>query len=390
MFQSFYNGLSGLLSFSKGLNQISNNVSNMNTPGFKAKDVFYSSVSSDSGTYISGDTIRSKPGDIRRTGNATNVAIDGNGYFILRGEGKTYYTRAGQFTFNKNNILVDETSGYAVAGIDASGRLIDIDINAYRFLPPEATTAIKMSGNISSDTQSYAISGVPAFNQLGENLGYNIEFSDRLALTRTEKDANNNDIEIPTGEISWTVTVKNSQGDVVATGQVRYDAEGRIMSGFDSISIDNGGQEPIVLDFSGTTGFSAGDTSDMSALVKDGHALTGLAKVRFTETGKLELTYANAEKKTVFQLALANVNSPQVLRQENGALFSVLDEQEMTIERPGSGVMGKIVGDSIELANVDLSEEFAEMMIVQRGYQSSSKVLSIANEMIETLYNSTR
>ncbi len=189
MFQAFYNGLSGLMSFSKGLDQISNNVANMNTPGFKAKDVFYKSIGNDCGTSVSGDFLRGKQGDIRQTGNATDLAINGNGYFVLKDGSNKYYTRAGQFTFNENNVLVDMSTGFSVSGIDSKGNLTDINISNKRFLPPKATTEIELKGNISADGQSHIISNVTAFNELGEDLNYSFDFSDRHSIYKTEKNA---------------------------------------------------------------------------------------------------------------------------------------------------------------------------------------------------------
>lgn len=395
MFQAFYNGLSGLMSFSKGLDQISNNVANMNTPGFKAKDVFYKSIGSDCGTSVSGDFLRGKQGDIRQTGNATDLAINGNGYFVLKDGSNKYYTRAGQFTFNENNVLVDMSTGFSVSGIDSKGSLTDINISNKRFLPPKATTEIELKGNISADGQSHIISNVTAFNELGEDLNYSFDFSDRHSIYKTEKNAQGEDVQVPTGHVGWKVTVKNGKGDVVTTGEVRYDAEGKVVDDYSSIKVEVPGtssseKSSISLSFAGTTGYAAGEFSDMSADAKDGHALSGLAKVEFNKEGSLKLTYSNGDDQTLFQLALANVNNPQQLKQESGSLFSASDSQTITLGRASSGEMGKIVGNSIELANVDLAEEFAEMMIVQRGYQSSSQVLNIANEMIETLYNSGR
>lgn len=395
MFQAFYNGLSGLMSFSKGLNQISNNVANMNTPGFKAKDVFYQSIGSDKGTGIGGEFLRNKQGDIRQTGNSTDLAIDGNGYFILKDGNRQYYTRSGQFTFNKDNLLVDRTTGYVVCGIDTEGKLTNININSHRFLPPRATTEIALKGNISADGESHNITSITAFNTLGENLSYSLDFSDRHSIYKTETDAQDNEVQIPTGQIGWTVTVKDSEGEIITTGEIRYDGEGKIIEDYNSIKVpvsSNGESEPqsVLLTFSDTTGYAAGEYSDMFAEMKDGHALAGLLRAEFSDEGKLKLTYSNGDEKTLDQLALANVSDLQQLTQENGSLFSTGSNEYITINRPKNGGMGKITGSSLELANVDLAEEFADMLIVQRGYQSSSQVLNIANELIETLYNSSR
>lgn len=126
MLQAFFNGLSGLFSFSKGLDNVSNNVSNMNTPGYRGSDTFYRSVNGQGGegigAKVAGTEVRVKPGEARQTGNSMNAAVDGNGYFVLRDEnGNFFYTRAGQFQVDKDGYLVDSVSQRRVAGMSASG-----------------------------------------------------------------------------------------------------------------------------------------------------------------------------------------------------------------------------------------------------------------------------
>lgn len=97
MMQSFFNSLSGMMGFSKGLDQVSNNISNMNTVGFRGKDVFYQSVVGDAGSNVSEYVLRTAAGDIKQTSTDTNAAISGNGYFVLRDGGNSYLTRGGSF-----------------------------------------------------------------------------------------------------------------------------------------------------------------------------------------------------------------------------------------------------------------------------------------------------
>jgi flagellar hook protein FlgE len=113
MFQALFNSLSGLFSFSRSLDTVSNNVSNMNTPGFRGSDTFFENVNGGRGTSIGGEGLRTGAGDIRQTGNATDMAIDGNGFFVLRDtSGNLHYTRAGQFRFNDQGLLTDSVTGY--------------------------------------------------------------------------------------------------------------------------------------------------------------------------------------------------------------------------------------------------------------------------------------
>src|SRR6478736_110832 len=113
MFQALFNSLSGLFSFSRSLNTVSNNVANMNTPGFRGSDAFFSNINGGRGSRIAGEGLRTKAGDIRQTGNSTDLAVDGDGYFILRDtDGNFFYTRAGQFRFNDQGVLVDTVNGF--------------------------------------------------------------------------------------------------------------------------------------------------------------------------------------------------------------------------------------------------------------------------------------
>jgi len=398
MSQAFYNGLSGLSSFSKGLDQVSNNISNMNTAGFRGKDVFYRSVVGDAGAQVGGEYLRDQQGEIKQTGNSSDLAISGNGYFVLQQDGKTYLSRAGQFTFNKDNILVDRNSGATVSGVNDNGELVKIDLSEFKKIEPVASSSVSLSGNLSSDAKNHVMNNVNLFNDLGAELNYSVELLDRTVVTETQQDAQGNDIEVPTGESSWTIKVTDSKGSTIHSGEIRYGDDGHISSVYTFINFDipanaddaSGKKNSIKLDFSNTTSFSGGSYSNMSLVVDDGHALAGLTKIAFENDGTIMMSYSNGEKKTGHKVALATVNNQNLLDQKNGSMFSVGSRRDFTLGAAGVGGFGNIEGGSIELANVDMAEEFADMMIIQRGYQASSKVMNIANELIETLYNSTR
>jgi flagellar hook protein FlgE len=121
MLQAFFNGLSGLFSFSRGLTTVSNNVSNMNTPGFRGNDTFFRNVAGDHGlgTRIGGTGTRLQAGDIRQTGNPMDLALNGSGYFVLRNDqGELMYTRTGQFQFNEDGFLIDRVTGAHAAAAE--------------------------------------------------------------------------------------------------------------------------------------------------------------------------------------------------------------------------------------------------------------------------------
>lgn len=390
MFQAFFNGLSGMLSFSKNLDTVSNNISNMNTPGFRAADTFYDSLSGGNGnggigTQISGLGYRFTSGDIKQTGNATDVAINGQGFFTLLQEGNQYFTRAGQFSFNSDGILIDKNSGASVASISDTGALSEFDISNLRMLAPVASTSVDLSGNLSSGASTHEISGVKVFNRLGEEIELTLKFTKSTTVT---------------GE--WTVDVSNSSdpSTVLSSSKIMFGADGTpesadssfsvaisdSMDGTTSISFSLGNPS----NFSKSTSMDTGTTSTLKAAVKDGSAIASLTGIEFSADGVLSLKYSNGETKKGPSLAIANVKDLTSLTQVKGNIFEAQSSSGVSFEKAGKGGLGSIVGKSIELSNVDLSREFADMLVIQRGYQASSRLLNVSNQLLEQLYENTR
>lgn len=395
MMQSFFNSLSGMMGFSKGLDQVSNNISNMNTAGFRGKDVFYQSVVGDAGSNVSEYVLRTADGDIKQTSTDTNVAISGNGYFVLRDGGNSYLTRGGSFEFNSSGKLVETATGYTVSGIDEKGDLFDFDISNVLVLAPEATKTVELTGNISSDGTNHNISDVNIYSADGVKKTVKVQFTDRTSVTKEQTNSAGVKETVGTGEYEWTVNILASDESVLTTSKVRFDNSGKIVAGYEKLSISyangtNSASTKFDLNCSALTQYASGSTSSASVKTSDGHAALGISTVAFDDDGILTITYSNGEKVASHQLAVAEVSSMDALVQKNGALFIVRDSDAVTYSRAQERSNGEIVGGSIELANVDLAEEFAEMMIIQRGYQASSRVMNISNEMIETLYGSTR
>lgn len=384
MLQAFYTGLSGMFSFSNNLDTVSNNIANMNTPGFRGAENFYKSLSYSDGSYGTQiDTLgyRFTAGDIRQTGNVTDLAISGNGFFTLLKDDQQFYSRAGQFVFNDEGILTDRNSGAAVAALDDNGQLQKLDISTLRVLPPEATSSVSLSGNLSSDAAEHSINGVVVYNTLGE--------ATELKLTFTKS---------ATVAGSWTVNVEDADSNTLHTAEIRFNADGSPADGFNAFSFEledsRGTKSPVEFNFGTgfgqTTSVAAGATSTIKAKVDDGSALSELQQISFAADGALTLKYANGEEKTHLRLAISDFNNKDALQLVEGSLFRSTDNDSLIQGRAGEGSLGQIVPQSLELSNVDLSKEFADMIIIQRGYQASSRMLNVANQMLEQLYENTR
>lgn len=380
MFQALFNSLSGLFSFSRSLNTVSNNVSNMNTPGFRGSDSFFSNVEGGYGSRVAGEDMRTQSGDIRQSGNATDVAVNGAGYFILReASGDLHYTRAGQFRFNENGVLVDSVNGYEVMAMDASGNLVTIDMDDYRTIPAAATTQVRITGNIAPASTTTNINAVTVFDASGASRVLAVKFTNNTSTTPG----------------SFLVSITDSSGAVVGSGEVRFRSDGTPMAGFSSMNVMLQGEQSIRFDFGTPTALNgmtslSGTTTSLSAKVDDGHGVLAATDAAFDEKGILQLTYSQTEKRSGSQLALAVFPNESTLKLSGGRLISGASVAEREVGRPGEGRFGRISGQSLEMSNVDLTREFADMIIIQRGYQASSRVMTVSNEMIEQLYNSTR
>lgn len=383
MFQALFNSLSGLFAFSRSLDTVSNNVANMNTPGFRGSDSFFENINGGRGTGIAGEGLRPSSGDIRQTGNATDLAVDGNGFFVLMDpNGNFHYTRAGQFRFDQDGFLVDAVTGFQVMAMTDAGNLIPIDLDDYRSLPPEATTSLRMVGNIAPGTASLPLSNIRVYDAAGNQHTLTVTLTDNTAVTPG----------------SYLITVTDANGATVGTGEVRFGIDGTPLAGFNNPQIDlalPGGVQSVSFDFGAPGAFVgatmlSGSPTNLGAQVQDGHAVLGFTELKFDDQGYLQMVYSASERRQGPRIALASFSNESALTLSGGRLVSGVQEQDRTLGHPGEGVFGRVAGGSLEMSNVDLTQEFADMIIIQRGYQASSRVMSVSNEMLEQLYNSTR
>jgi flagellar hook protein FlgE len=381
--QALYNSVSGLFGFSQSLDTISNNISNMNTPGFRGSDSFFENVMDDDGTKIAGTGQDTTEGQIEQTSTDTDVAIQGDGLFMLKdSEGNLYYTRSGQFEFNSSGQLVDSANQYLVQGYSPTGSFGNIDISSLKTLPAQATTTVNMVGNLSTAQTTDSVSDVTVYDTQGNSQALTV------ALSYTGK----------TGENTWAVTITNSSGTTVGSGTIGFNGDGSPATGSNTIAVTNtsgGTAQSIAFNFgtpnalSGATSVSGSATS-LTAQVQNGHGVVGVSSESFDTNGILQLTYGDGETKAGPQLALATFADESDLQTIQGNLYLPPQNQTAQIGRPGSSAFGTIDGSSLEMSNVDLTQELADMIVIQRGYQASSRVMTISGDMLQQLYDSTQ
>ena len=399
MLSTIYTALSGMLGFSKGLDVISNNIANLNTPGFKSsdlqfRDLFYrysegggtqdgSRSQVGAGLDTGGTRTQFKEGEMRDSGNPLDVAIDGNGFLVLQpqnGEqlygrgGARVYTRAGQLEFGRDGVLVDRSTGFRVLGYEG-GALREISINALRISAPKPTSLIKVTGNLSPGSASADLTNVNVID--GNGNSHTLAFK----FTRDTADSTH-----------WFVEARDESSNLLGTGEVRFQPNGSPAADATRFSFSlTPGAAPITLDigdpgsFSGLTNFSGPSQSNLQVLSQDGAAAGSLTSATFDENGTLRLTYSNGKTQSGPSLALAWFDDLQSLRISGGSVFVNDGDQAPTLGTASQGEMGRIAAGKVELSNVELTAQFTDLIILQRGYQASSQVTSVANEMIQQL-----
>jgi len=406
MIDSIYVATSGMLGHERALNVISNNISNLNTSGFRGSTVSFANVFS--GTAQNGeqneqfvgqeglggggvDATRTlldmRPGTAQQTGRDLDLSLRGSGFFVLRDEsGSIFYTRDGAFSFNTDDALVanDAATGQTlnVMSRNPAGQFVPITLAGLKTSPAKATTTISFQGNLSPSDSDVNNTPLTVFDQNGGAHSLTVEF---VKDTATPPGA-------PPGTTT-TWTVKISEGSLqVGSADVAF-ANDRLAPGSTSLPVflTLAGADPldVTLDFSqvnGGTAANAGDpttSSQVSVNTQDGFALGTISKESFDTSGVLTITYSNGQTATGARLVLAQITDQDALVELGNSLFTYQGRQPVTLREAGTDL--QVNAQSLEASNVDLTAEFSALILAQRGYQGSSQVVSTANDMLQQL-----
>lgn len=386
MIDSIYIAMSGLTGYEKGLRVISNNAANLNTPGFKSSvlqfaDLYYGQSAGGEGQYgfglgTAGTRLRFGQGQLQNTGNALDLAIDGDGMFVLRDRaGQLHYTRDGQFKLDDDGALVSSTTGEQVMAFGADGALAPVTLANVGMNAAHATTRVTFNGNVSTGVPTATVPNVTVIDASGSSHALSVRLD---AVTGSPG--------------AWHVTLLDGAASV-GTGRIVFNG-GTIdpANGTVTVTYSPPGQpaQALVLDFTtNTSSYNAGTSSTLAMTSQDGYAPGRLTGTSFDVTGTLVLTYSNGQVVNGPRLALGRFRSEDQVSAVGDNEFEANGGLPWQIGRAGDAGFGKISGGKIEMSNVDLSEEFANLVIVQRGYQASSQVLSSASEMLTQLFTAT-
>lgn len=401
---SMFSGVSGLTGNSQALAVIGDNIANVNTIGFKGSSSIFGDLMSTilangsttmqfgRGTRLNGVTQNFEQGAFKNTSNATDMAIDGSGFFIVNNGTGNFYTRAGQFRMSNAGLLVDPNQnilqGFAITSGVVSSSLSNIDLTGVQS-QPQATTSFTLGANLdaSASAGTTFTSPVTAYNSVGAEV--------ILSITFTKGSGN-----------TWTYNTTSSVGTVTAgSGTVSFNTSGQLTSPTTepTIIIDYSSATPPaatqsitwdLLDSSGNTsgkltGFAA--ASNNNSLVQDGFATGTLIGLATDTDGIISGLFNNGQSQQLYQVALANFLSPEGLNRVGQNLFSssALSGQPV-IGAANTGGFGSIIGSSLELSNVDLANEFVTLIQAQQAFQASSRIITTVDDMMTEAVNLKR
>jgi len=392
MLDSIFIGTSGLQTFSADLKVISNNIANLNTPGFKASDSmfasrYYASPSDGSGQASDGSTqfgggvalsqtvVNFKSGELRQTGNPLDLNVNGEGFFVTRdhGTGEAMYSRSGQFEFNRDGVLVERGTTKQVVGLTATGAQAPITLDGLRIYPPKPTTMVKMTGNLSSSVTDFSLSSLKVVDAVGGEHTLKVSFTPKAGAAGTWiVKVTDGSTDVASGEISFVSGIPSPLANTITFA---YAPTG--------VAATN-----VTLDFSGNvTSFDTGSQSSLAIGSNDGYAVGTLSQIGFDADGTMNLTYSNGQTAKGAKLALAKFDANAELKPEDGSDFSYDSRQGVHIGQANQGGFGSIGSNQIEGSNVDLATEFSDLIVAQRGYQASSRIVSTANELLQDLFD---
>jgi len=458
---ALFTGVSGMTTYSNQISIIGNNIANVNTPGFKESRGNFSDIlsqsSGSSGNLQIGRGVRMNKvdqlftqGGFQSTSQASDLAIDGEGFFVVK-DPKTdtlLYTRTGSFTLNREGNLVNP-QGMVVQGfdIDSTGNALpfvrDMQINGQAF-PPQITSAATININLdvntvarTSPTDVFDVNSPVATSDFStaisvyDSVGnpHNVEIYFRktgnntwdwhMAARPDDLDITTTDelVELASGEM--TFTDQGALDSLITTERIDYTSGAMTALAADEqgasviFNFSNGAQAGQSIDFDfgepqqilqggalvpnpdapdkvdGTT--QLGSASSTLFQSQDGFGSGVLQSFSVDEQGVVRGLFSNGQTLDLLQVALAKFPSNTGLNLVGKNLFSQSQlSGDPVVSAPGSSGLGVIVSNALEISNVDLSTQFVELIRAQQAFQANAKVITTGDELLTNVVNLKR
>ena len=426
LFGSLYTAVSGLTAQSAAFGNISDNVANSQTVGFKGTDTTFQDYLTTSNSTVN------DPGAVGTTPQYTNdvqgtvtqstdplaLAISGQGFFAVQeaqGSGSTgapdlspqqYYTRTGDFTMSKNGYLVNSAGEYLqgwtvnpATGQPDQTKLSAIQVSEDQFAPVP-TSKINLSANLPATPTAGSTdsSQIQVFDSLGTPHVVTVNWTQNAAsdwtATLTAPD-NAGGATIGSAEVKFGANNNNvADGTIGAFGTTSGSVTTTPYAAGSDASINftanfGNGAQTIALDlgpFGGTTGVTqfAGTTYDQRSATQDGVASGAFSSVTTDTNGNIIANYDNGQQRTIAQVPIVTFTSPDQLQRQNGEAFTA-DPAAGTAnaQYANSNNAGQLVTSSVESSNVDIATEFSKLIIAQQAYGANAKVVTSAQQLLQ-------
>jgi len=430
LYSALYAGVSGLSAEAAAMAGVADNITNINTVGYKGVDTQFQTMVTDGQartTYSAGGvqaaprTLISQQGQLQASASATDLAIDGEGFFVTRdgtgADSSVSFTRAGSFTADKDGYLRN-TGGYYLQGwkLDAAGNYTNTgdlsQLQPVRLSDLTGTAAptskIAMRANLQSTTPTFT--GTYAAGDMASGT-----VTPQFARALTVYDAQGGSHQLNIGFVKqgpneWSAEIYASPASevtaangLVASGTVRFNGDGSLdlansspeLFGSLNIGWTNGaGSSPITLqlgDDGGLNGLTQfGSESGLISSSVDG-GLQGSFTIQISESGRVSALFEGGTSRDVFQLPVATFLNPDGLTRLSGNAFAASDLSGLVaINEASSSGAGKLKSNSLEASTVDLASEFTNMIRFQRAYSASSKIITTVDDMLQEVSNLKR
>ncbi len=455
--RSLYSGVSGLQNHQIRMDVIGNNISNINTIGFKKGRVNFQDMLSQtmSGsakptaelggvnpkqvglgmTVASVDTIQTQ-GSMQTTGVMTDVAIQGNGFFVVKSGNKEFFTRAGAFGLDENGTLVNPANGMRVQGwtaekvagkdyINTAADVGDLKIPVGSKDPAAATSEVDLACNLDKRTKVIAPGAGPGdirkgtwsidktiYDTFGNTHKMRIDFTkvpntanqwkgtvvidpDGAAPTNTTASiggaaANANTFTVTFSNLGVLQSATDTQGAVVNNGALDVNVGFNVPN-----TAPNAAGGPVRQTFKlklGTVGSVVesmtqfAEKSSTKAYKQNGYPMGYLENFKIDQSGNITGVFSNGTNRLLGQIAMASFTNPGGLEKAGESTYAVSNNSgDPNISNSGVAGKGKIIAGALEMSNVDLAEEFTNMIVTQRGFQANTKIITTSDQMLQDL-----
>lgn len=423
-----FSGRSGLASHGLAIAVVGDNISNGSTIGYKRSRTEFEDIVAGgqatgkivgSGSSTSAISNVFEQGTLEFTGRALDLAIDGNGYFVVNKNGQQLYTRAGNFRVDDEGYMVtqkgERVQGYSSTG---SGALEDINVNSVQQGNID-TGNVDVAGNLNAGTAAADIAAVPAFAQPPGILTDGVSGAGSTGTTFAQLNS--------VAEFSTVVDVFDSLGDShtvtfffyhtapntweahgyvtgadvdsaavvdaeprhIGSTTMNFDSDGILTSGgtmaATPITWNNGSSaSSINFTFAPFTQYST--ASNISAITGDGNGIGAVTSVSIDRDGSIFAILDNGQASTIGTVGMANFANPEgLVRVGANFLQQSNDSGAPIIGQPNAGTFGAVEAGSIELSTVDIASEFVKLITLQRGFQSNSRIITTINQLLNEI-----